>query len=94
MAVKIFIDNPPKEETSTADAPDQDPKDPPDSVEKPKADNNRLGNHESTLIVFATFNLLILLDMATNSAISYGYGGIEDILVFQILWGIGIAPAV
>jgi hypothetical protein len=93
---KIFIENPPRRETDIADASDPrpTPQDPPDSVQKPNADNKRLGNHESKLIVFATFLLLILLDMATNCAISYGnYGGMYDILVFRILWCVGIALA-
>jgi hypothetical protein len=97
ISVKIFIENPAKEETDIADAPDPNPtpRDPPDSVQKPNADNNRIGNHGSTLIVFATFSLLILLDMATNCAISYGnYGGMEDILVFKMLWYVGIALAI
>jgi hypothetical protein len=97
MAVKIFIENPPREETDIADAPDPSPtlRDPPDSVQKPNADNKRLGNHESTLIIFATFSLLILLDMTTNCAVSYGnYGGTEDILVFKILWDVGITLAI
>jgi hypothetical protein len=96
IPVKIFIENPPRRETDIADAPDPrpTPRDHPDSVQKPIADNERLGNHESKLIVFATFLLLILLDMATNCAISYGnYGGMYDILVFRILWGVGIALA-
>jgi hypothetical protein len=97
MAVKIFMENPPKEETNIADAPDPSPtpRDPPDSVQKPNAGNQRLGNHESTMIVFATFSLLILLDLATNCAISYGnYGGMEEILVFKMLWCGGIALAI
>jgi hypothetical protein len=97
MPVKIFIENPPREETDITDAPDPcpTPRDPPDSVQKPNAGNKRLGNHELTFIVFATFSLLILLDMATNCAISYGnYGRMEDILVFKMLWYIGIALAI
>ncbi len=97
IAVKIFIENPSREETDIADAPDPSLtlRDPPDSVQKPNPKNKRLGNHESTLIVFATFRLLILLDMATNCAISYGnYGGMEEILVFKILWDVGVALAI
>jgi hypothetical protein len=96
MAVKIFIENSPREVTKIADASDlyPTPQDPPDSVQKPNTDNKRFGNHDITKIVFATFLLLILLDMATNCAISYGnYGGMEDILVFKILWDFGIALA-
>jgi hypothetical protein len=97
MPVKIFIENPPRKETDIADAPDPSPtpQDPPDSVQKLNAGNKRLGNHELTLIVFGTFSLLILLDMATNCAISYGnYGRMEDILVFKMLWYFGIAIAI
>jgi hypothetical protein len=96
MAVKIFIKSPPREETHTADAlsPNPTPRDPPDSVQKLNADNKRLGTHESTLIVFATFSLLILADMAINSFISFG--GTDDHgdhLVFPVLYTLGVLLA-
>jgi hypothetical protein len=93
MAVKIFIESPPREETRTADAlsPNPAPQDPPDSVQKPNPDKKRLGTHESALIVFANFSLLILADMAINSLICLG--GTDDHgdhPVFPVLYTLGV----
>jgi hypothetical protein len=96
MAVKIFIESPPREETNTADAlsPNPTPRDPLDSVQKPNADNKRLGSHESALIVFATFSLLILADMAINSFICLGGSNDHgDHPVFPVLYTLGVLLA-
>jgi hypothetical protein len=90
-AVKICIENPPSRQSKIALTfdPIPDPKDPPDSIKKPNRDNKILGNYESTLIVFATFSSLLILDMANNAKICHGdYGGIEvkDTVVFKTLW--------
>lgn len=64
----ILGDPSPKQRKNTADTTDPKPTSR-YSVQKPNADVKRLGNHESSLIVFATFSLLILLDMAINCEI-------------------------
>jgi hypothetical protein len=64
----IWGDTSPKQEKNTSDTPVPNPT-ARYSVQKPNADDKRLGNYESTLIVFATFSLLISLDMAINCEI-------------------------
>jgi hypothetical protein len=96
MAVKIFIESPTTEETNTADSlsPNSALQDPTDSVKKPNPDNKILGSHESALIVFATFSLLILIDMAISSLICLG--GTDDHVdhpIFPMLYTLGVRLA-
>jgi hypothetical protein len=81
------------------DSPDVSPSKPtlqdsPVSNQKPNADNKILGTYESTMIVFAAFSLLILVDMVINSIICNQRSNPEvDYPLFTVLYMLGIPPA-